>query len=102
MNKNRGRPIKTGPPVPPAGSRLTPIKCLGVVSANEGSGGFQVWKCQCSCGEIHIALRNRIQNGTKKSCGCLRREMGKGKIEKARAAHVEAARVRREQHAATK
>jgi len=64
-------------------------------TAVSGSGGYQVWQCRCSCGEVHIALRNRIQNGTTKSCGCLRRELGKSKIEKARAAHVEAAKRRR-------
>ena len=99
MNKNRGRPIKTAPPVPPVGSRLTPIKCLGVVSKTEYCGGYQVWQCRCSCGEIHIALRNRIQNGGTKSCGCLRREMAKLKIEIARAAHIEQARKRRLQNA---
>jgi hypothetical protein len=90
-----GRPIKTSVPIPHKDSRLTPIKCIGVISKTPSGGGYQLWKCKCSCGEFHIAIRSRIESGITKSCGCLRREMAKVRIETARAAHVAAAKKRR-------
>ena len=82
-------------PKTPANSRLTP---LWQVEDKEGPNGqrYEQWLCQCSCGESKPVLLHRIERGTTKSCGCLRRELGKARIEIARAAHVEAAKRRRE------
>lgn len=33
--------------------------------------------CECDCGNKVIVLGRRLQNGQTKSCGCLRREMGR-------------------------
>lgn len=33
-----------------------------------------VWECLCSCGTLTTASTNQLQTGTKKSCGCLKRE----------------------------
>lgn len=89
-----GRPQKRTPPIPPAASRLTVIRYMFTVSKWDNAGGYQVWRCRCSCGEIADVHRSRIQSGGTKSCGCLRREMAKQRIETARAAHVEAAKKR--------
>nr|DAK61535.1 MAG TPA: zinc-ribbon domain protein [Caudoviricetes sp.] len=98
-----GRPRKTtDKPIPAEGSRLTPIRMIGYTQRNDDRCGIQIWDCRCKCGEIHAVVRTRIENGLCKSCGCLRREMGKAKIEKARAAHVEAAKKRRVENATSK
>ena len=34
----------------------------------------RLWKCVCDCGGIIITSSKRLNNGTTKSCGCLRRE----------------------------
>lgn len=32
------------------------------------------WKCECECGTITYATTNELQNGHKKSCGCLKNQ----------------------------
>ena len=100
MKRQPGRPttIHT-PPVPPDGSWLTVLHYMFNVNATPHSGGYQIWMCKCKCGEKTAVMRNRIVCGTTKSCGCLRSQMGKRKIEKARAVHVEQAKQRRLQNA---
>lgn len=39
------------------------------------NGNF-IWKCQCDCGNITEVKGNRLQNGTTKSCGCLKETTG--------------------------
>jgi hypothetical protein len=95
MTASVGRPQKRTPPIPPAGSRLTVIRYMFTVSQWDNAGGYQVWRCRCSCGEIVDTHRSRIQSGGTKSCGCLRREMARERIKKAQDAHVEAAKKRR-------
>lgn len=34
------------------------------------------WVCRCTCGSKMVASGDLLRNGTVKSCGCLRREMG--------------------------
>lgn len=36
--------------------------------------GSQNVSCQCDCGQVAIAVRNRLRRGETKSCGCLHRE----------------------------
>lgn len=35
------------------------------------------WECKCDCGTTHVASGVCLRNGSVKSCGCLRREVGK-------------------------
>lgn len=49
-------------------SRLTAIEPTN----DRGSDGSIIWKCQCSCGNIHYASTNSLTSGAISSCGCLR------------------------------
>lgn len=40
------------------------------------------WVCQCSCGNICIAMGKSLRNGSKKSCGCLQKEVARQSISK--------------------
>ena len=95
MTANIGRPQKRTPPIPPAASRLTVIRYMFTVSKWDNAGGYQVWRCRCSCGEIVDVQRSRIQSGGTKSCGCLRREMAKARIGMAKAVMLENCKKRR-------
>ena len=88
-------------PKVPLESKLTPLWQTEDEIAVSGQR-YEAWMCKCSCGNNRRVRLHRIVRGTTKSCGCLRREMGKAKIDKARAAHVAAAQKRREQHATAK
>jgi len=88
-----GRPKIETPPIPAAGSRLTVLKKLGTVGATKTSGGKHVYKCRCECGQYVVTLRHRIVSGNCKSCGCLRREVAKSKIEFARSVYVKQRRL---------
>src|SRR3990167_1623383 len=35
-----------------------------------------VWKCLCDCGNETLAQSRLLINGTKKSCGCITRQIG--------------------------
>lgn len=82
-------------PKTPANSRLTPLWQTDDEVSISGKK-YESWICRCSCGNNCRVRLHRLQRGTTKSCGCLRRELGKARIEIARAAHVEAAKRRRE------
>lgn len=47
---------------------LAPIDISGTYTA--------VWLCRCDCGTYCFARVDRLRNGQKKSCGCLKKEMG--------------------------
>ena len=36
--------------------------------------GYIVWRCRCDCGKETLATESNLVNGTRKSCGCLRKE----------------------------
>lgn len=91
-----GRPRKTTEkPIVPEGSRLTPIRLIGYTRREDGRCGIQIWDCRCKCGQIHAVVRTRIENGLCKSCGCLRAEIGREKLKKARIVYSEQCRQRR-------
>lgn len=48
--------------------RLTAIKVVGKYYK------WVVWLCECECGNEIEVPSNRLRNGEKKSCGCLREE----------------------------
>lgn len=58
--------------------RLIPKKIIG-----KDSRGNYIWYCECSCGNTVNVTATALITGRKKSCGCLRRENAKEKIEKA-------------------
>ena len=42
-------------------------------------GGKRYCECQCECGTVREVYYRSLENGTSQSCGCLRRELGKGR-----------------------
>ena len=52
--------------------RLTAIEKVGV-TANRKT----IWRCECECGNITEATVDNLRNGTTKSCGCWREDVGK-------------------------
>lgn len=48
--------------------RLTAIKVVGKYYR------WVVWLCECECGNVIEVPSNRLRNGEKKSCGCLRED----------------------------
>lgn len=40
---------------------------------------LRTWKCRCECGTIKFVNPSLLRTGKTKSCGCLRRDMGKRK-----------------------
>jgi hypothetical protein len=40
--------------------------------SNTPKGRGSIWKCQCDCGNICYVASNHLQEGTTKSCGCMR------------------------------
>jgi len=47
---------------------------LKVIEHVGKEGRYEKFKCVCDCGNIIITERNRLKNGTTKSCGCFQRE----------------------------
>jgi len=48
---------------------------LTVVRRGENnSQNKAVWVCKCDCGEITTAITAQLNNGHKRSCGCLQSE----------------------------
>lgn len=48
---------------------------VGVIGSNQF--GFQIWRCECSCGNNTDVLRGALLSGATKSCGCLNQERRK-------------------------
>jgi hypothetical protein len=53
-------------------SKLTVIKRVG-----KNSNGNAIWLCECDCGNDKAIVSNSLISGNTKSCGCIRRTMGK-------------------------
>lgn len=43
--------------------------------AEERRYGMITWKCKCDCGNLTLALDQQLRTGTKKSCGCLQKDI---------------------------
>ena len=54
-------------------NRLTVIEFAGVRHRSRRRYR-KLYKCQCECGNITIVLKDNLQNGHTKSCGCYNRE----------------------------
>ena len=51
--------------------RLTVIEFHGM------ENGHGIWRCKCDCGNSTLSKGTLLKNGTIKSCGCYRTDMGK-------------------------
>lgn len=49
---------------------------LLVVSADKNRHGRTCWICLCDCGKTVSAVGKALRSGKKRSCGCLRSELG--------------------------
>lgn len=85
LKHNQNFDIKPYPPFPMRENligqrfgRLVVVKQLGT-----NKYGQRRYECQCDCGNITTALAGNLKGGYKKSCGCLRRELG-GELNKKR------------------
>lgn len=54
-------------------SRLTVVSYEGIQETLSGKRR-RMWKCLCTCGNITYSCTQYLKDGTKKSCGCFRRE----------------------------
>lgn len=54
-------------------TRLTVIEKI----ENSSYKGKPEWRCLCSCGEEFIAKHDYLLKGTRKSCGCLKKDLEK-------------------------
>lgn len=52
------------------GQRFGKLVCLEPTGERGASGGT-VWRCQCDCGNVCLAVSTQLTHGYKKSCGCL-------------------------------
>lgn len=43
--------------------------------AEERKYGMITWECKCDCGNLTLALERQLRSGSKKSCGCLQKDM---------------------------
>lgn len=51
------------------GRRFGRLVCLEPTEQRAKSGGT-IWRCQCDCGRICLAVSTQLTHGYKKSCGC--------------------------------
>jgi len=49
-------------------------RLVAIEPTNERRCTFIVWRCSCDCGREHLVTTNALQQGTIRSCGCLKRE----------------------------
>lgn len=72
--------------------KLTPGRRIGrlvlVEKATLDRHGNRYWRCVCDCGVEKLIVSSNLHGGDTRSCGCLRRELAKGR---ARTLHGHAA-----------
>lgn len=59
-------------------TRLVVEEKIGIKKINKTTSRT-LWKCKCDCGNYTEATTNELTQGKKKSCGCLKHEVGKPK-----------------------
>lgn len=52
-------------------------RLLVIEEAGKDKQAKLLWKCLCDCGNVKIIRRCHLRSGLTKSCGCLRRRIGK-------------------------
>jgi hypothetical protein len=58
------------------GEHFTRLGVLRRMDENAMNGNAR-WLCRCECGNLTVADGTQLRSGTKKSCGCLRRDLSK-------------------------
>lgn len=56
-----------------------------VVRVENGAGGKVRWRCRCDCGTEVEVFATGLRSGRTRSCGCLRRELGRAMMRAAAA-----------------
>src|SRR5215472_17416664 len=59
------------------GAEFTRLKVVSFAGHTKTGGAL--WECVCECGTRKIVAATYLTSGTSKSCGCLRREMGRAR-----------------------
>lgn len=54
--------------------RLTVVRLYGIYHAPNARKSAAIWLCKCDCGTEIIARVDHLNDGSVKSCGCLRDE----------------------------
>lgn len=77
--------------------RLTVIRRAPVQTYGRSHGAK--WVCKCTCGQEVEATGVNLRRGNTRSCGCLRTEVARQKLEKIRADRLEEKYIRQEREA---
>jgi hypothetical protein len=59
--------------------RLTVLERVGS-EQTKGDASLAIWRRRCSCGNVKDVAGHHLRRGSVKSCGCLRRELGRSKL----------------------
>ena len=60
-------------------------RLVALVRVENGVGGKVRWLCRCDCGTEVEVFASGLRSGRTRSCGCLRRELGRAKMRAAAA-----------------
>lgn len=55
-------------------------RLVAVARVENGAGGKVRWRCRCDCGVEVEVFASGLRSGRTRSCGCLRRELGRAKM----------------------
>lgn len=55
-------------------------RLVALVRVENGTGGKVRWRCRCDCGVEVEVFASGLRSGRTRSCGCLRRELGRAKM----------------------
>lgn len=66
--------------------KLTAIRYKGYDVSKSGKR-LSLWECKCECGATVIVRASSLRSGNTKSCGCLRKELGRSNPVMVRAKH---------------
>jgi hypothetical protein len=64
------------------GKRIGRLVVIGRAGSEQikGDSSLALWSCACSCGSNVTVAGAHLRRGSVKSCGCLRREIGRSKL----------------------
>ena len=60
-------------------------RLVTIARVENGVGGKVRWLCRCDCGTEVEVFASGLRSGRTRSCGCLRRELGRAKMRAAAA-----------------
>lgn len=63
-------------------------RLVAVVRVENGTGGKVRWRCRCDCGTEVEVFASGLRSGRTRSCGCLRRELGRARMRAAASAQT--------------